>query len=493
MAAAVSAARPEAQEGWLTARRARLVAWSVFAAGMVLRLIALGLVSRLGPDSVQFTLGIGPPTFIAAILLGTASGLVGAIIVASRPSNAVGWLYVLTGGLQGVITLGLAYAGLTLFANPNAIATFMAWANGVVDFAIPFSFAALLLALFPDGRLLGPRWRVIVLLAIVGGVIRTLEVALGERTMVLVDGSTNPYRVGGPVGDVLAASAAFGVGSLLVEAAFVLAAISLGVRYRAASLDGRRQIRWLLLAGALAGLSSVPLLYGTIVPGSLPRDFDALSLVFATLCLAPIATLIAITRYRLYEIDRIVNRALLYGSLTAILAGVFTAAVALAQRLFVAMTGEKSDAAIVLTTLVVATLYAPLRKRLEAIVDRRFKFEQPRFGHYRSEIGTMLSLVDPQPAAERLIRETVAELRAAGGAVLASDGKPTASAGTWPATVVERVPIRGGSRTMATIALGARTDGAPYAGADLAELARVAEMAARLVSTVVAAGGEAPR
>ena len=482
----------EGRAGWLTARQAALIGWGSFAVGMILRLLALWLASRLGPDSVHFAFGIGFFTFVAAILLGTASGLVGAVIVARRPSNWVGWLYVLTGVLQGVMTAGLAYAGLTMPANPSALATFFAWANGVVDFAVPFSVAALVLGLFPDGTWVSPRWRIIGLLAAVGAVLGSLEVGFGAPSMVLIVGSVNPYRASGPVGELIQASQRAGIGLLVVELAAVVAVASIAVRYRAAGIDGRRQIRWLLFSAVVVLVSSIPLLYGQLAPGGGLAAVDTLALVFAALCLAPIATLIAITRYRLYEIDRIVNRALLYGALTAILAGVFTAGIGLAQRLFVALTGVTSDGAIVLATLVVATLYAPLRKWLEAVVDRRFKFDEPRFGAYRHEIDRILSIVDPRLAAERLIREAVTELGATGGAIVAKSGEVTARAGSWPgpgggAVPAATVPIPGAPSTLSTIVLGPRTDGAPYRAADLVELGSVAAMIARTVR----AGGPA--
>ncbi len=441
----------------------------------MLRVEQLWLVTRMGPDTVRFTLDIGPATFLAAIVLGTASGLVGAIIVAQRPGNLIGWLYTITGLLQGVVSLGLAYGAVTLATSPDPVGVFFAWENGAVDYAIPFSFAALVLALFPDGRLVGPRWRIVIALALGGGLLRFLEVGFGAPTLVLIANSrTNPYRLEGPLGELLTASSNLGIGSLLVEAAFVLSAASLAVRYRAASVEGRLQIRWLLLAGVAAVLSTLPLVYGTLVPGSLPAGFDAIALLFAALTLAPIATLVAISRYRLYEIDRIVNRALVYGALTAILAGVFTAGIGLAQRLFVDMTGERSDAAIVATTLVVATMYAPLRKRLEAIVDRWFKYESREFGAYRADVEKFLSLSEPGLAAARLAAEAFAELGPIGLAVVDREERVLATAGSWPEAAVMRLPIGRGETSIGTLLVGPRRDGQPYDAREVEELAALA-------------------
>jgi hypothetical protein len=258
--------------------------------------------------------------------------------------------------------------------------------------------------------------------------------------------------------------------------ALILSAASVIVRFRRSRGEERLQMKWLAFA---AGLLIAAFLVGILVLVSFGYEDAGGGLVGAALAVVPVAIGIAILRYRLYEIDRIVNRALLYGSLTAILAGVFTAGISLAQRLFVAMTGESSDAAIVLTTLVVATTYAPLRKRLEAVVDRRFKYENAQFGAYRAEVGHILSIVDPELAAQRLIAEAVSELDATGGAVLAADGSVTATAGAWPQDFVDRVAVPGDAATTAALAIGPRSDGRPHDPARLEELGRVAGMVAR--------------
>ena len=479
-AGALSVQRPGAADGAAGHRTARAIGWAAFAIGTVFRIIALAFVAQIGPASVRLDLGITGATFVAADIVGTASAIVGAVIVARHPSNVIGWLYVLSGVVQGVLTSGTAWFAAVGSTDPSSPGFVFAWLSGVVDFSIPFSFAAFVLTLFPDGRTIGPRWRFVVGLAIVGELVRAVEVAFGEPRVLLVAGAANPFRVAGPVGDVLEASSRLGFGSLLVESSLVLASISLGLRYRHASADGRRQIRWIVFAGFVAVLGAIPLTLGYFQPGLLPAGLDEISILFLTVSATPIATLIAITRYRLYEIDRIVNRAILYGSLTAILAGVFTAAVGLAQRLFVAMTNQNSDAAIVLTTLVVATLYAPLRKWLEGIVDRRFKYEA-RLGAYAHDLEELLSLLEPRQAAHRLIGEAVRELQATGGAVLASDGRVVATAGHWPLPTQDGAlthPVPGGSRDLHAIVLGARRDGRAHEPGELADLQRVAGLAA---------------
>ena len=123
----------------------------------------------------------------------------------------------------------------------------------------------------------------------------------------------------------------------------------------------------------------------------------------------------------------------------------------------------------VAATLVVATLYAPLRKRLEGIIDRRFKYEHLEFGAYREEVSKVLGVLDPALAADRLAREAVRELGATGGAVVDADDVPVATAGTWPVAAVIRMPISGHGRLRA-ILIGPRLDGRPHDPRTVAQL-----------------------
>jgi len=141
----------------------------------------------------------------------------------------------------------------------------------------------------------------------------------------------------------------------------------------------------------------------------------------------------------------------------------------------------------------VATLYAPLRKRLEALVDRRFKFDERRFGAYRNEVRQVLSVLEPTRAAQRLAAEAVAELQALAGAVVDADGRPTASAGTWPVQPVIRMSILGGRQSMAMLVVGPRADGRrhdPTAVADLQEVVALVAAAVRLHGPVRTASGD---
>jgi hypothetical protein len=202
--------------------------------------------------------------------------------------------------------------------------------------------------------------------------------------------------------------------------------------------------------------------------------------------LLPLAIGLAILRYRLYEIDRIVNRALVYGAVTAILAGAFAAATALSQRLVVSVAGQSSDTAIVITTLIVVAIYAPVRKRVEAFVDRYFKYDQREYGPYLDELRRFLDLVQPERAAARLAHEAIRNTSALGAAVTGPDGAVIASAGTWPAepSVAVLVSSNGANGSALTsVLLGPRRDGKPHPPAQLQALADAgAVVAAALAS-----------
>jgi hypothetical protein len=447
--------------------------------GLLLAALAIGeavgmlLLAAVGDPRFPLNPDLVTVGFIGTVVL---YPFMGALIILRRPRTRVAWLMIALG-----LTIGFAlvtYAYGVVGYPPRADWPFTIPALVLSQlFFVPAvgAITTLILLLFPTDRLISPRWRWPGIVALGAAFLYDLGTLFrpAEFDSKQLPGVLNPLGASGDLGGAfgLLANVANGIGAI----ALVLGAISLVLRYRRADPIVAAQIRWLALVASLA--------VAALALSLLPFDERVNDLLFGAgltlMATMPIAIGIAITRYRLYDIDRLINRALVYGAHTAILAGVFTAAVGLAQRLFVAATGQTSDAAIVGTTLVVATLYAPLRKRLEALVDRRFKFEQRLFGAYREEIQRALSLFDPVPAAERLIREAVDELDAAGGAILDTTGTAIATAGKWPQEVVVRLPIPGGSHELATIELGQRLGGADYDEANIEELQRVATLVVR--------------
>jgi hypothetical protein len=407
--------------------------------------------------------------------------LVGALLAVRRPRNGVSWL---------LLFLAFAFIGTTSTPGVDMVAivdgrasmlevlwtALFSWSG----YGVFLGFGALGF-LFPAGRLSDGRWRRIAVTALIVGVAVTAASMLTPTLEVSLDGSTsvevpNPLAVAPdltiwPIMPAIALATAIAV--------FALGVLCLMDRYRTAGDPTRVQIRWLL-----AAIASV--LIGVVLGISLfLLGGDELGVLIwipaiATYPTVPLAIGVAITRYRLYEIDRIVNRAVVYGGVTAILAGAFAALTAVSQRLFLAMTGQTSDAAIVLTTLAVATLYSPVRKRVEAAAERVFKYDQRRFGAYRDQLQRLLDLVEPASAAGRLAREVLIETRAVGVAVADGDGDLLGTAGTWPVDGATLVEVGPGS-PIGTILVGPRADGRPHEPETLAAAAAIAVMAGRAI------------
>jgi hypothetical protein len=455
----------------------------------------LGFAGVLEAAGIVYFGSLGDPRFVFGLDLITFGFLgivvlfpvMGALIAQRRPMTRVAWLMIVLGLGLGFGLLTYAYG---VVGQPPARSLPLATPALVVSqlFFVPTIGATTtwILLLYPTDRLLGRRWAWAGVLSLAGAVVYSVGglVRPGDLDPVAVPGLANPLAVEGELGWFLYSIAE--AGNLVGLGGLVLGAGSLIARYRFGDMIVRAQIRWLALAAILGaatlGLSLLPM------PDELRVVNDILfGLGLSFIACMPIAIGIAITRYRLYDIDRLINRALVYGSLTAILAGVFTAGVGLAQRIFVAVTNETSDAAIVGTTLVVATLYAPLRKRLEAIVDRRFKFEEARFGSYRDELTRHLALTDPGRAAERLVREAVDELDATGGAVLDAKGAVLSSAGAWPVEAAIRLPLIRAGAEAGTLVVGPRLDGRPHEDRAVAMLDEVVGLASRAMDRAPAA------
>jgi hypothetical protein len=480
MSAALVAADDAAAERRFVRRVTRLQRLAALL-GVAAIFEAVGILVLSGAGGSRFSISLDLTTvgFLGSIVL---FPIVGALIAQRRPFSRVAWVMVLVGLGLG---LGLLLIGYGIVASDPARPLPFAVESLVLSkvFFIPSigSGTALLLLLFPTDRLPSPRWRWVVVIAGVGAILYDVGI-LFERAPLGNEGQPgppNPLAV--PVEWAEAVTGLVFAGNLLVTVAVVLAAASVVVRYRKAEAVEAAQIRWIAFVAGLAAPAFVLAAPQVDKQIGFPLSDLAVGVGLVLLACLPIAIGFAITRYRLYEIDRLINRALVYGSLTAILAGVFTAAIGLAQRVFIATTGQTSDAAIVLTTLVVATLYAPLRKRLEAFVDRRFKYEEQRFGAYRDELLRVLGIVDRDRAATRLAGEAVRELEASGAAVLDRDDRPVATAGTWPVEPVLRLPIPGGRLGLAAIVVGPRHDGRPHDPRSIKQLEEVAALAGAAV------------
>ena len=295
----------------------------------------------------------GAAVFMAYTAFVLAFVTVGALVASRRPRNPIGWI-LLGAGLSYVV------GGVTENARDNTLAAWVGtwiWMTGVA----PVGTFGLLL--FPDGRLPSPRWRPVAWLAGAGlaAVIAALALAPGR-----LEDSTIENPVGLDATPWLPDSLAF-AGAVALFAGFVGAIASVRSRYRAASPEGRQQLKWLLYAAVLVAAGVAVSLSVELLAGDSVTD---LTNAITTLSLAtvPMAMGIAILRHRLYDVDVVINRTLVYGALTATLAAGYLGSVLLAQLII----GAESGLAVAISTLAVAGLFRPARARIQAAVDRRF-------------------------------------------------------------------------------------------------------------------------
>jgi hypothetical protein len=291
------------------------------------------------------------------MLLAVAYASVGALIVARRPENPICWIWLGAGMLSGVEGFCEQYSTYTSFVSQDGapLAGTIAWISAWIWIPMVALTWCVLPLLFPNGRLLSPRWRPALWLAGAGVGLCSAVFALAPPGA--ADSGTS-FRL--PTGEALL-NALFLCGFVALLLSSLAGAASLGVRVRRAGTIERQQIKWFAFAAALLALSipaaTIPLLE---------------SLVVLTTLGLPLATTMAILRYRLFDIDIIIRRTLVYTALTLTLGAIYLVSVVALQGLFVRLTGQASTLAVVASTLGIAALFGPLRARVQELIDRRF-------------------------------------------------------------------------------------------------------------------------
>jgi hypothetical protein len=344
--------------GW-----ARGLAWGLWA----LTLLGLGatgwldvLLRRTGYPGLAQVVGTGDTTTVVAAV---AAATVGALVASRRPGHRVGWLLVAMGLSIAVADFTFAYTRYGLVARPGALPA-ASWLAGIANGGVflYLSCTGFVLLLSPIGTLPSPRWRWWARITAAGLVVAFLTSVLAPRPLYPeYPDIGNPVGVGAlehGLGAVL-----FPVGALLVLAGLVVGAVSLLLRFRRARGLERLQLRWLALGAALSATAFAVSLTALVTDGWLFQA--ALGISVAVL---PLATGAAILRYRLFDIDRIISRTLAYALLTLLL-GLGYAAVVLGLGRLV---GKGSSLVVAAATLAVAALFQPARRRVQAVVDRRF-------------------------------------------------------------------------------------------------------------------------
>jgi hypothetical protein len=345
------------------------LAWNTWAASIALLAtgIAMLLTVRYGfPGSSAYDY------WREATIVPAVYATLGLVVATRRPRHPVGWLLIgigLTGSIQLVAGQYGAWAGAAdLPGRLHAM-----WTAGQLQI-IWIGLVLLLLLLFPTGRLPSPRWRPVAWALVAGVGLSLTAQALKPRTMSGLPEDTNPFGVPalepiiGPL-DVL--------GGTLVIVGIIGAFASLVVRLRRSRGRERQQLKWFVYV-ALLGIVAIfplgPLLYwlSDQLPDGYRGVFGALLEPWLLGPIAlPITVAVAIVRHRLYDIDRVINRTLVYGLLTVLLGAVYAAGVFLLGRLLDPADGQ-SELAVAASTLAVAALFQPARRRVQTAVDRRF-------------------------------------------------------------------------------------------------------------------------
>jgi hypothetical protein len=342
-------------------RRWSWVAWSMLAIFVVGCGSAVTLLVARGGGFEQE--GVALPLAFAGFMV------VGAVIVARRPANAIGWIFSAIGLLAATGWPAMEYAAYAYVTRPGSLpgASWAAWYQQLWWTPMLALLAIATPLLFPTGRLPSARWRPVA--AVAALVTVALELLFAFRPTIRLQVQDRTYAVDNPIGlawvpdpeTSAVGGALFGV----LTACLVAAVFSLVLRFRRSRGVERQQLKWFTYAGVLL------ILGGPLASYLLPASVSDVTFGLA-IALVPVAAGIAILRYRLYDIDRLISRTLVYGLLTTLLASVYVLVVLVLGQLFGGIGAEPPSWAVAGATLAVAALFQPARRRIQVVVDRRF-------------------------------------------------------------------------------------------------------------------------
>jgi hypothetical protein len=361
----------------MSRRAASWLAWSLAAlcVAMFLADVALYLSTLPAkPASSWGTGGVSVPLY--AMLPFLPFPLVGALIASRRPSNPIGWICLAVGLLWMLNLLTSSYVVYGLRVAPGSV-PYPAAIGSLAEWLGPTAvllFGTYLILLFPEGKLPSSRWRPLAWLCGAVLVANVVVTTISPGHLSDLKDVSNPF---GLQGYPWLANVVGAIG-LLLPLCMLGSVLSLLLRYLRSGKEVREQIKWLAFAASVVALGVfLEVVAGTFFSsdaGSIADLLgnlleDAITMSFAGI---PIAIGFAVLKYRLYDIDVIINRALVYGPLSAVLVLIYVGGVVGLQAIFRAITGQESTLAVVASTLAIAAVFNPLRRRVQSLVDRRF-------------------------------------------------------------------------------------------------------------------------
>jgi hypothetical protein len=335
--------------------RAAALAVACLSGGLALIAVAFGVLNLDKAASLGTT--AFHPTYTTNFIV----TLVGLLIAWRHPAHLVAWLFLATALSAELLNVFWGYGFYGTVTDPGSLpgARTLSWV-ATWGFVIPASGFFLVLLVFPNGRLIGPRWWFVVSLIVAGLGVIGAAYALGRDSQNLF-----------PSGPILATQDLEGLvraGGGLLSAGLLGAGASLIVRYRRARTDERMQLMWVVYAGCAALILILVGVFFFTQPEPVRSLFRPLTL---SPLLIPVAAAIAILRYRLYDIDVLIRRTLIYAAVSAVLLAAYVGGVALFQFVLAPVTAG-SGVAVAISTLAVVALFQPLRRRIQEGVDRRF-------------------------------------------------------------------------------------------------------------------------
>jgi hypothetical protein len=352
---------------WMSRRVAAWLAWSLCAVSLALYALALLLIflGRSAPTQEGNTAWQGEAVFLLGFI---GMPILGGLIASRCPDNPYGWLWCGSGFGFALVTSLQSYIVYTVAVDPGSLpAPGMALWLGNMGWVVSITLVPFLFLLFPDGRLPSRRWRPVAWTAAAAGAVLLLLGSFRPGGGVYrSDEVENPLGIGGAIGEVIVVLTDTGVVYVLF-AAVILSALSLVFRFRRAAGVERQQLKWFAYAAVLVGGLFLSDFLGFQVPALWDRILETVSSAGLYAAVG-----VAILRHRLYDIDVIVNRTLVYGVLTLSLALVYVGCVVALQYALRALTGEGSQLAVVASTLAIAALFNPFRHRIQSFIDRRF-------------------------------------------------------------------------------------------------------------------------
>jgi hypothetical protein len=414
--------------------------------------------------------------------------VVGALVASRVRSNPIGWLLLVVALLYTVETLAEGYMDQHPTEAEDAAVRWASWLAEWV-WIIPLATAGVFIPLlFPNGRLLSPRWRYILWLQIAAMVLAVLAELFNPGPMDTESGAINPTGIEG-LGWLLDPLAV--VTAMISALGFCAAGASQVIRFRRSEGEEREQLKWIAFVAAI-GVLGLAFAFASLAMGESDWGYvigatgwmtGLIALVFGL----PVAIGIAILRYRLYDIDWIINRTLVYVPLTAILAGLYVASTGLFRAISTELTESGSDASVAVSTLAVVALLTPLKNKLQALVDKHFKENRDpakELDKLTQQTLTSVEVLDHARLIQRFLASSMQIVGARGACVYLDDGVRSLSIshGDCDAPAALTLPLSYEEHRFGTVEVGPRQSSRPYTPAEQQSLQRAADVVAYLLS-----------